>query len=82
MASEKARRARVERALVVARRDGRRLFVQVVGTRWPEGREHAGDLVDGPWFDSPPFEPEWGKRAEVGGLSGYVSGHTRLQRIC
>jgi len=66
---------------MVARRDDRKLFVQVVGTRWPEGREYAGDLVDGPWLDAPPFvEEDWASQAQVGD-SYYVSGHTRVQRI-
>lgn len=60
--------------------DGRKVFIQVVGDRWPEDRGYAGRVIDGPWFDAPPFETEWASQAEVGD-SLYVSGHTRLQRI-
>jgi hypothetical protein len=66
---------------MVARRDGRKLFVQVVGDRWPEDRRYAGDLVEGPWLDEPHYVPEeWARQAQVGD-SYYVSGHTRVQRI-
>ena len=60
--------------------DGRKVFVQVVGDRWPEDRRDTGRVIDGPWFDAPPFRNDWASQAEVGD-SLYVSGHTRLQRI-
>jgi hypothetical protein len=81
VASEKARRARVRRALAKARRENRKLFVQVVGECCVSHWREAGDIVEGPWFDEPHFVPEeWSSRAQVG--SSYsVSGHTRVQRI-
>jgi len=66
---------------MVARRDGRKVFVQVVGTRWSESRPYAGDLVDGPWFDEVPYVPEeWARQAQVGARY-YVTGHTCIERI-
>jgi len=61
--------------------DGRKVFVQVVGDRWPEDLKEMGRVIDGPWFDEPPpYAAEWGSRAEVGDFL-YVSGHTRIERV-
>jgi len=63
--------------------DGRKVFVQVIGDRWPEDLRYTGQVIAGPWFgvlDVPSFAQGWASRAEVGEFI-YVSGHTRLERV-